>query len=181
MRVLRTFAQDRRGAAAIEFAIVAMMLILSILFIMTVGLILYLNQALDYATNKAARQIMIGSAQSGGLGQGAFKTSLCGFLPSVFNCSDVIVNLYVIQPGSNPSGYYNYVASDMSGLTIPTLSGSSGQYTLGSQGQYQYLQVIYPLRFLPKAFATMLSGGVTYNGQAAYLAISTAAFRNEQF
>ncbi|MDP4002063.1 TadE/TadG family type IV pilus assembly protein [Methylobacterium sp. NEAU K] len=181
MLSLRTYVHDRGGAAAVEFALVAVLAIMSILFIMTVATILFLNQALDYATTRAARQILTGAAQGGALDQASFKASLCGYLPAALKCSNLVVNLYVVTPGTSPSGYYAYVKSDVSGLLIPSLTPSSGQYTLGTRGQYQYLLVIYPITFLPSAFASILGGGATYNGAPAYLTISTAAFRNELF
>jgi Flp pilus assembly protein TadG len=178
---VRKYVQDREGAAAVEFALVAGLLILAILFVMTVATILFINQSLDYATTRASRQILTGAAQTQALDQAGFKTALCSYLPAVLKCSDVVVNLYVVPAGSSPQGYYSFVKSDMSGLAIPALSPNSGQYTLGPRGAYQYLLVIYPITFLPTAFASMLSGGVTYNGTPAYLTISTAAFRNELF
>ena len=147
---------------------------------MVVGLILYFNQALDYATAKAARQVMIGTVQNAGTSQAAFQTLVCSNLPAAFNCSNVIVNIQTATEAAQPGGYYAFVNSDQSALIIPTLSNSSAQYSLGSQGSYEYLQVIYPITFIPAALASYL-GRATYNGSAAYLAISTAAFRNEQY
>ncbi len=91
------------------------------------------------------------------------------------------MNLYKIPQAVQPAGYYSYVKSDMSGLKIPALTPGTGTFDLGTQGDFQYLQVIYPITFLPSGFASILSGGATFNGQAAYLAIATAAFRNEQY
>ena len=181
MFFMRHYVRDRGGAAAVEFALVAMLFILSLLFIMTVATILFINQALDYATTRAARQILTGAAQANALDQASFKASLCGNLPATLKCSNLIVNLYVVPPGSSSSGYYTYVKSDLSGLAIPPLTPGSGQYTLGTRGQFQYLLVIYPINFLPSAFASMLGGGATFNGAPAYLTVSTAAFRNELF
>ena len=182
MRARWTFVANESGATAVEFALVASMLIFTILFVMTAGLILYLNQALDYATSKAARQIMIGAVQKGNLTQSSFiTTELCPYLPAALACGNVIVNLQTATEGAQPGGYYPYVTSNQSGLIIPTLSNASTSYSPGSQGQYEYMQVIYPITFLPTVFASMLSGGATYNGSPAFLAVSTAAFRNEQY
>jgi Flp pilus assembly protein TadG len=181
MYLIQGFWREKTGAAAVEFAAVSVVFVLTVLFIMTISVILYINQTLDYATGKVSRQIMLGSAQTSALTRAGFKASLCSYLPSALNCEDLIINLYIVPPGSSPSAYYNYVTSDRSGLMIPSLSGSAGQFNLGAAGQYQYLQVIYPIRFMPRVFAQMLSGAATYQGQSAYLAISTAAFRNEQY
>jgi Flp pilus assembly protein TadG len=181
MFFMRHYVRDREGAAAVEFALVAMLFILSLLFIMTVATILFINQALDYATTRAARQVLTGAAQANALDQASFKASLCSNLPAVLKCSNLVVNLYVVPPGTSSSGYYTYVKSDLSGLAIPPLTPGSGQYTLGTRGQFQYLLVIYPITFLPSVFASMLGGGATFNGAPAYLNVSTAAFRNELF
>jgi Flp pilus assembly pilin Flp len=181
MFLMRRYVRDQKGAAAVEFALVAMLFILALLFIMTVATILFINQSLDYATTRAARQILTGSAQTNALDQAGFKTALCRNLPASMTCGNLVVNLYLVPTGSGSSGYYSYVKSDLSGLAIPALTPGSGQYSLGTRGQYQYLLVIYPITFLPAAFAKMLGGGAVFNGAPAYLAVSTAAFRNELF
>lgn len=181
MARLRNILGDRRGAAAVEFALVGTLFILTTLFVMLAGAILYITEAVDYATNAATRDIMTGNAQANSVTLGSFTQGVCNRLPPGLLCSNLVINLYVVTPASQPGGYYGYVKSDISGLTIPPLSPGSGQFTLGTQGAYQYLQVIYPVTFLPSGFAAMLSGGATFNGKAAYLAIGTAAFRNENY
>lgn len=178
---LQNFLGDRRGAAAVEFALVGTLFIMTTLFVMLVGAILYITQAIDYATNAAARDILTGAAQANSVTASTFTQSLCGRLPPGITCANLIVNLYTVTEASQPGGYYTYVKSDTSGLTIPALTPGMGTFNLGKQGDYQYLQVIYPITFLPSGFASILSGGATFNGQAAYLAIATAAFRNEQY
>jgi Flp pilus assembly protein TadG len=181
MARLGHFIRDTRGATAVEFALVGSLFILSTLFIIVAGAILYIGEVVDYATNAATRDIMTGTAQASAINQQTFTQSLCNRLPSGIQCSNLIVNLYTVTKASGPAGYYNYVNADQSKLTIPALTPGAGQFSLGGRGDYQYLQVIYPLTFLPPAFAAMLSGGATFNGKPAYLAISTAAFRNEQY
>lgn len=181
MRKVGQYLHDDRGAAAVEFALVSLVAILVVIFTLSAGLVLYLNQALDYATVQASRQILTGSAQAQSLSASGFRASLCGSLPKALACDDVTINLYVVPKAGRPSGYYAYTKPDLSGLAIPNLSGGSGQYTLGIRGDFQYLQVVYPITLLPAAIMSWLGGGTTYKGAPAYLAVSTAAFRNEQF
>lgn len=181
MARLRNFIGDRRGAAAVEFALVGTLFIMTTLFVMLAGAVLYISEVVDYAANAATRDIMTGTAQANSVTLGTFTQSVCNRLPPGIQCGNLVINLYVVTPASQPGGYYSYVKSDLSGLAIPALSPGSGQFTLGTQGAYQYLQVIYPITFLPSGFASMLSGGATFNGQPAYLAIGTAAFRNENY
>ena len=173
-------ARCNRGSTAVEFALVSGALISTIMFIMTVGLILYYNQALDYATNKAARQIMVGAVQGAGTSQAAFQTQVCSYLPAAFTCANVIVNVQTVTEAAGPAGYYAYANSGQTGLVLPTLSNASSQYSPGLQGSYEYVQVVYPITFIPSLFASIL-GTATYQGAPAYLVVSTAAFRNEQY
>ena len=178
----RGLSVDRHGAAAVEFALVSSMLIITILFTMLAGLVLYMTQALDYATSKAARQIMTGAVQKAGVNQSDFRTQIvCSYLPTVMNCDDVIVNVQTLLEAAQPGGYYSFVQSNQQGLIIPTLSNASAKYDVGVQFSYEYVQIVYPITFLPRFIASILSQGATYNNVPAYIAVSTAAFRNEQY
>ncbi|GEP01344.1 hypothetical protein GCM10007887_08930 [Methylobacterium haplocladii] len=147
---------------------------------MVVGAGLYLSQELDFATSQAARMIMTGSAQASSMTQSTLTNKICSKLPASVACSDLIVNLYIVPKSSSPGGYFIYVKADLSGLIIPPLTPGSGQFNLGIQGDYQYLQVIYPITLLP-SFMADIFGGTKYKGSSAYLAVSTAVFRNEKY
>ncbi|TNC15265.1 pilus assembly protein [Methylobacterium terricola] len=180
MRSLPNLIRDEKGSTTVEFALVGMMFIATLLFTMVVAEIMYFNQKLDYAIEQASRQVIVGNAQKMNPQPtlATFTQALCALLPPAVSCGDLIVNLYVVDPGS---GYYGYVKSDQSGLKLPALTPGNGQFTLGTQGQYQYLQVIYPITFLPSALTSWLDASVTYKDKPAYLLISTAAFRVEQY
>jgi Flp pilus assembly protein TadG len=176
------FAHDARAAAAVEFAIVSTALILMVVFVLALGLLLYFGQALDRATAVAARQIMIGAVQKANMTQSAFRTSVvCPALPAAMNCGDVIVNVQTIAKAAQPNGYYGLVNSNQTALLIPQLSNASAQFSPGTQGSYVYLQVIYPITFLPAFMSRLFATSATYNGTPAYLTVATAAFRNEQY
>ncbi|MFF8800735.1 MULTISPECIES: TadE/TadG family type IV pilus assembly protein [unclassified Methylobacterium] len=183
MRRTSKYIRDERGATTVEFALVGLAFIATILFVMAVAVVLYLNQALDNATASASRQILTGKAQSQSTPAtlATFRESLCTFLPAVLTCNNVIINLYVVPKARGPGGYYTFVKADMSGLALPKLDAASGQFKLGNRGDYQYLQVIYPITFLPPVVASWLGGGTTYDGKPAFVAVSGAAFRNERF
>ena len=185
--LLPRLLRDEHGAAAVEFAMVSGALLTTIVFVSFGGLLLYMSQALDRATTVAARQIMTGVVQGKAIGSAsAFATSfVCPALPAAFTCSNVIVNVQKVNASdsayySSQSWYYTLVNSTQTSL-IPTLSNSATQFNPGVQTDYVYLQVIYPITFLPSFMTKLLSGGATYNGSPAYLAVSTAAFRNEQY
>lgn len=174
---------NEEGTTAVEFALVGGIFVLSLIFVMGAALVVFINQTIDNATIRASRKILTGGLQSQSTAATpeSFKKSLCGYLPTTISCDDIIVNLYVVPRAMQPSGYYAYVAPDMSGVTVANLSTGTGQFNLGGRGDYQYLQVVYPITFLPQQVSSWLSGGATYKGKPAYLAVSAAAFRNEQY
>jgi Flp pilus assembly protein TadG len=180
-RTISRLAGDRRGAAAVEFALVSVVFVLSLCATLSIALVIFLRLELDYATSKAARQIMNGTVQKSGYSADSFRTQLvCGALPAVFDCGSVVVNVKTAVKAVNPSGYYAFVTSDLSGLIMPS-PGGGGSYDVGVQGSYVYLQVVYPISFLPSLVTSIIGNGKDAQGNPAYLAVSTAAFRNEQF
>ena len=155
---------------------------MTLLFVLYVSLILYYNIAIGFATTKAARSIMTGFVQQNNYAQADYQTKIvCASMSAFFNCSNVIVNLQTVAEAQQPAGYYSYVNSNQTALLVSNLTNSTATYSPGLPCQYEYLQIVYPITFMPQIFAGMLSGGNTYQGSPAYLAIGTAAFRNEEF
>ena len=148
------FGRATSGATAIEFAFVAPPLLLTILFLLSIGYVLILNQALDYATQKAARLVRTGYVQGAttniALTQTQFRTQVvCPLLPSMFNCNNVIVNLQAVPYTyvTTVNQYYTYVNSNSSGLIMPALDNTQTSYCPGNPKGYVYLQILYPVNF----------------------------------
>lgn len=64
MRALSTLRGDRRGGAAIEFAILAPLLFTLLLGAVDMGRMFYVRQGLEYATEQAARYYMLNSSST---------------------------------------------------------------------------------------------------------------------
>ena len=114
---------DARATTAVEFALVAPLVIALILGAMQIAVI-YLAQAeLENAAEQAARLVLTNQAPaSGSAGQASFQTAVCGYLPALFTCSGVMVDLQAQAISAK--------SSDALVLTPPTLTyGSSGQVT----------------------------------------------------
>lgn len=160
-----------------EFAVVAMPFFLLLTGILVVGFMLFCASTLDYATQKAARQIMVGSVQSGGVSSAQFRsTVLCAYLPApMFDCSKLVVNLQTVALTAEPTTYKNFVKPDYSGLTMPSPS-TQGSYCPGGGGDYEVMEVIYPMPLYLSVFQA--SSNVV---QGQFVLMSTAAFKNEPF
>ncbi len=84
MRRMASLFRDDKGSTAVEFALVGLMFLTALLFTMFIAQILYFNQKLDFAVDKASRDIIVGNAQktSPPPTLAAFTQTLCGLLPS---------------------------------------------------------------------------------------------------
>jgi Flp pilus assembly protein TadG len=92
------WVKDERGAAAIEFAIVATPFFLFTLGLIGLGLYFFTMSSLEYGVEAAARQIRTGQAQTSALTVGQFKSLVCNAAGSYINCNKLSV---VIQSGAS--------------------------------------------------------------------------------
>lgn len=167
---------DACGTTAVEFALVAPLVIAFILGAMQIAVI-YLAQAeLENAAEQAARLVLTNQAPaSGSAGQTSFQSTVCGYLPALFSCSGVMVDLEAqsVSPES----------SDALVMTPPTLTyDSSGQltnswnYEPGSPGKLEILRVMYQWPVVAGPLGLVFSD--LANG-TLFLS-STQVFQNEQ-
>ncbi len=187
-RTRQLFA-DRSGATAVEFALVAAPMLLTVMAVLQSGLFVYFSGQLDHATQAAARQILTGSVQNATTSASDFRTKiLCPLLPSVMSCSSVIVNLQAFSGGSYPSGFNAFVNASQTGIILPPLDNTKTTFCPGTPQlpgagqqfpQYVYLQVYYAMPLFGSVWLPVTT--TTYNGKTVKLIGSSAAFRNEPF
>lgn len=79
--------RDESGAAAVEFALIAVPFFIILFSIIEVSLVFFANQILDNAVSDAARMIRTGQAQKAGFSETEFKNQVCGGLAGLFDCS----------------------------------------------------------------------------------------------
>jgi Flp pilus assembly protein TadG len=75
--LFRRFAAARRGATAVEFALVAAPFLALMFGVLELGLVFMVSTTLDNATEAAARTIRTGQLQNGGGSANSFKTAIC--------------------------------------------------------------------------------------------------------
>src|ERR1700690_1807777 len=93
-RAARRFVRHQDGAAAVEFALVALPFLALLFAILETALVFFAGQTLEAAAANSARLIMTGQAQSAGYAQADFKTAVCANLAGgLFDCTNgVYVN-----------------------------------------------------------------------------------------
>ena len=171
------FLSARDGVVAIEVGLLATPFFMLLVGVFALGLSTWCHSTLDYATQKAARQIMTGALQSANTTSGQFKSNvICNYLPkAVFDCNKLIVNLAVVSEGDEPTGWYSYVNTQKTALNVPDAS-STTSFCFGGGNTYQILQISYPFPIFSKYIA---SSSALQSGYS--LMMSTAAFKNEPF
>jgi Flp pilus assembly protein TadG len=189
MAKAESFLRDRKATTAIEFAFLAPMFIAVSLAILEVGLYQMYTAGLSYATQKAARQILLGNVANGANSNGApvnlttfVNDYLCPSLPPFMACSSVVVNSQVMNVESTPQGasaWWTLMNTAQTGLAPVPMNNTQTNFCIGAGGSTVALEVYYAMPFW--ALPLWNTPTTTLNGSTVMWIASTAAFRNEPF
>lgn len=169
-RIANRFGRSQSGASAIEFAILALPLLLLLAAILEVGLVYAATFSLENATAQGARVIRTGQAQNKGFDAGKFKTELCTHLSAPLSCTGVKLD---VRKFSSFSGVDLTNPLDSKGALKQNFT-----YNPGVGGDVVVVRAFYEWTLaakMPKDIALSNMG----NGNR--LLVATAAFRNEPF
>jgi Flp pilus assembly protein TadG len=167
------WCEDRKGAMAVEFAMVAMPFIFTILALFELALILLLSTTLDSSTVKVARLIRTGQLQTQGTPATAdeFRTQVCsnlGWLQS--QCMDNLsVDVRVFPKFAGVSGN--------SPITGGAIDPAKLNFNIGSAGDI----VVVTTYFQWKIITPGLSFGFNTLSNGKAVITSVATFRNEPY
>ncbi len=166
---LRRFRRNRRGSAAVEFALVTPVFFALLFAIIETAIVFFAGQVLETVTQDSARQIMTGQAQTANYSQADFKTFLCTKIPALFTCANIFVEVK------------SYPTFPTVTVTEPIDAGKNfvppTSYCPGAGGDIVVVRVFYqwPL------FVTGLGYNISNLTGSKRLLSATAAFRNEPF
>ena len=178
---LRRFGGNRRGSAAVEFALVAPIFFALLFAIIETALMFFASQVLENITQNSARVVLTGQAQSGSVAscavggaatactQATFKSYVCSQIPALFDCNSLYVDV---------ASY-----SSFSSVTLSSHINAAGNfdtnmgYSPGSAGDIVVVRLFYqwPL------FVTGLGYNVSNLAGSKRLLVATAAFKNEPY
>ncbi len=152
---------DRRGAAAVEFALPGTAFLGLVLFVMALGFRLYVEVALDFASGRAARLLAVDSTQSLSGSAANFQTfTFCPVLQAFLSCNNVTISLQSVT---------DYAAGSPVGQSGPP------PFNPGQGGSLMLLQVSYAL----PALGWPLPGGGGAGGFPAASVTVGYPFQNE--
>jgi Flp pilus assembly protein TadG len=138
LRDILRFLRNRRGATAVEFAIIAPLFIGLLLSILETGIYFFAQNVLQTASVQAGRLFLTGQAQASSLTEAKLISDVCPSIQTLFNCNNLMVdvNTYSSFGGAN--------------VSTPTLTyNAQGQvtnswnYNIGTAGQIMVVRLMY--------------------------------------
>jgi Flp pilus assembly protein TadG len=166
------FVLARRGATAVEFALIAPAFLALLIAIFETTLFLFAQQTLQTAAVSAGRLIMTGQVQNGNLTQSQFAADVCPMVSALFTCANLMINVQ------------NYTSFSGASTGAPTLTyntngsvSNTWSYSPGTPGQVMVVQLIYQWPIVSGPFGYVLSN--LGNGHAEMLGVT--AFRVEPY
>ncbi|MDO1558978.1 pilus assembly protein [Brevundimonas sp. 2R-24] len=168
---MQRFFRNRRGATAVEFALVAAPFFFGMFAIIELGLVFVLSSVLDNATLQAGRLVRTGQMQAGDAA--TYKTAVCNRM-SIFSgdCNArLTIDVRVVPRFDNPN------------LPDPfRTTGGTTTFDPSAMG-YQNSQardiVVVRSWWRQPLFTPLMSQGLSKLGDGQAILSSTDAFRNE--
>jgi Flp pilus assembly protein TadG len=140
--VLARFRRNRRGTAAVEFALVAPLFFCMLFAILETAIVFFASQVLENATQESARLILTRQAQDAGMSETAFKTNLCDRIKVMFNCfgnlGNITVDVQSFAPGATITITEPIVSGALSGTFSYSLPPSGSPNTIVVRAFYQW-------------------------------------------
>ena len=169
---LERFAADKRGLAAVEFAMIAIPFFLLIFGLLEVCVIFIMSSVLEHGASEAARSIRTGQFQQAGFDQAQFKNDICGELFGMLSCDSKLqldVKTFADFASTGNPDPIDPATGDLA-------TGSFG-FRPGAQNQIVVVRVFYEWDLLIPVMSAPLAN---MSGNRRLLQ-ATIAFRNEPF
>jgi Flp pilus assembly protein TadG len=170
-KTLRRFCRNRRGSAAVEFALVAPVFFALLFAIIETAIVFFAGQVLETVTQDSARMIMTGQAQTTGYSQSSFKTDVvCAKINVLFDCTNGI-----------SVDVQSYSAFSSVSISNPIDAGKNfvppNNYSPGGPGDIVVVRLFYQWPLI----VTGLGYNISNLTGSKRLLVATAAFRNEPY
>lgn len=171
-RLVVRFGRKKDGAAAVEFAIVAVPFIAMLFAIIELAFVFWASQVLETAVHDTSRLIMTGQAQKQNFDQTRFKTELCARVLGLFNCNAGMI-IDVRTSGAFASANLSKPTFKPNG----SVDDTGFHYQTGGPGDIVVVRVMYEWPLILRTFGLDLAD--TPSGKR--LLMSAVAFRNEPY
>jgi Flp pilus assembly protein TadG len=171
-RFCNYFVLCKKGAAAVEFALVAAPFLAMFVAILQTALVFFASRILDETVEQASRHILTGQAQTAGMTQSQFANYVCQNTYALFNCNNFMINVQKYSSFASANTSTPTLTFDSQGAVTNQWSWSPG-----NPGDIVIVQLMYqwPVMLGPLGFnlANLANGN--------RLLVSTVAFKNEPY
>ena len=99
--LMRRFGHDRRGVAAVEFALVAIPFFFIVFAIIETCLVTTAGVILTNSVNGAARQVMTGAVQKGEMDEAGFRKVICDGIGAMMSCDRLKLDMRTYPAGES--------------------------------------------------------------------------------
>jgi Flp pilus assembly protein TadG len=173
MPVARHFVRQQNGAAAVEFALVALPFLALTFAILETALVFFAGQTLETAVADTGRLIMTGQAQTAGFSQADFKNQVCARLAGgLFDCANgvyVDVKTY--------TSYNNAATTNTAPVNNGKFDTTKMNYNTGSPGCIVSVSLYYQWPI----YVSLLGDNLSNLNGSNRLLVATSVFRNEPY
>jgi len=173
-RECRALRQDRRGLAAVEFAMIAAPFFILLFGLIEISMLFVVSTILDHGVSDAARDIRTGAFQrSSDPSPAAFKTEICSQMADLFGCDS---NLYITVSAFDQFAAYSEtdVIDEDGKLDTSSFQFDSSQLTRNKV-------VVVRAYFTWNLFTPAITAPLANMSDDRRLIQSTMVFRNEPF
>jgi Flp pilus assembly protein TadG len=161
------FRRNQNGAAAIEFAFVAIPFFALMFAIVQTAMVFFFSQVLETATADSARLILTGQVKSKSLSKSDFHQEVCNRVSGLFDCTKILVDVNVAA---------NFAAANVSKLQESDLKNNASTWNPGVGGDIVIVRTAYAMPIWVSAWGIGLA-----DSDNQYVLTATSAFRNEPF
>ena len=170
-RKFAVWAAERRGATAVEFALIAAPFFFIVFGLMEVCLIFIMSTVLEHAVSEASREIRTGQAQEAGFSEADFRNSVCGGMFGLMGCDS---NLHIDVKRLSSFG-----SADLTSPVDGDGNFDDGDFDFqpGSANEIVAVRVYYEWTLMTPIMSAPLANMA--NGK--HLIQASAVFRNEPF
>jgi len=169
-KLARRFVRQQDGAAAVEFALVAVPFLALTFAILETALVFFAGQTLEAAVTDASRLIMTGQAQTAGYSQADFKQQVCDRIYGLFDCTN---GIYV-----DVKNYSDFSSiSTASPVQNGQLDTTKMTYVPAGPNCIEVVSLYYQWPI----YVSLLGNNLANLGNGSRLLVATAVFRNEPY
>lgn len=167
-RLLRRFWRNRRASTVVEFALVAPVFFALLFAILETGIMFLAGQLLETITQKSARMILTGQAQTASYTSAQFATYVCSQVPALFNCNNISIDVKS-YPSFSSVNFSSQIDSNSNFIS------NNLQYNPGGPGDIVVVRLFYQWPLI----VTGLGWNPSNLAGNKRLLVGTAAFKNE--